>query len=163
MEGFLMKKSVLFNWIAAGLGLVAIIALCLNCVTYSLEVMGVEVSESWSGWTVIFGSKEDGFKFSFMNLVTLLLILAGAACAVLANLKPNKLFNYVAAACLVLAGVLFFLMVAFTQLEGVSGNEASQIKDKFFGLGFGAILGAIVSIAGGAVAFYSTIMAKKEN
>ncbi|MBQ8657501.1 MAG: hypothetical protein IJ506_00010 [Clostridia bacterium] len=166
-----MEKSVLLNWIAAGLGIVAVIMLFLPFIGYSKEVLGKTVSDWANGFTVTFGGdlgEVEYFGFSFMNLLTVLLLLAGVALSVLAALKGNKMMAYVAAACLLLAGIFFFCGNSFWVFssENTKGlNE--ELVDALYqdareglGLGAGAIIAGICSILAAVSAAGSTVIDK---
>ena len=131
-------------WAALALGVIAFIMIFLPSVV--AEFMGE--SESWNGFVTAFGNEEEGFDFGFMNFLNWLILIGGVVCVFLGIKKPeNKLFTYIAIAALFLAGIFFFCTVAFTNLDGVSGDAVKEIK-KYMELGAGAIIAGICSILG---------------
>ena len=146
--------------IAAALGVVAIIMLFLPAVVISEDV-------SYNGWHAMFGYTEtkdvplvgekkfEYLAFSFMNLLTLILVAAGIVLCVLSFLgKGNKFFAFIAIACFIVAAVFFFLTVAFTTAGAVytiDGNFAQEKVKEAWKLGAGPIIGGILSILAGLV------------
>lgn len=136
-----MKKLVkTLPIIAAVLGLIAIISLFLPAI-----VVG---DNEFLGFTTAFGYEKKGVEylsFSFMNLLTYLLTIGGTVCAVLAYWKKqNKLFAWISASCLLIAGIFFFLMISFaspTAMWKLLGGFENLAK-----LGYGAILAGVCSI-----------------
>lgn len=146
---------------AAALGLIAFIM-------FFLPAIAIKDSEStYSGFQVIFGCKETMssvlgsatvvyFQFSFMNLLTLVFLLAGIACMVLSIMgKEFKNLSLFAMIAFALAGLFFFLTVVFcvpgeeieslvNGLGSLLGQKAS-VKDGLV-LAAGSIIGGIVSI-----------------
>lgn len=163
----MLKKVKKFAPVAAAvLALAAIFLLFAPVVAFEV---GDEVV-SYNGWQAIFGLSEtksglggevtiEYLKFSFMNLLTLILLAVGIVLAVLSFLgKGNKFFAFIAVACFIVAGVFFFLTVAFTVAGGaystnILGQELSQAEaKKGWTLGAGAIIGGILSILAGLAA-----------
>ncbi|MBQ8230187.1 MAG: hypothetical protein IJZ32_05790 [Clostridia bacterium] len=136
-----MKKLVkTLPVIAAVLGLIAIISLFLPAI-----VVG---DNEFLGFTTAFGYEKKGVEylsFSFMNLLTYLLTIGGTVCAVLTYWKkPNKLFAWISAACLLIAGVFFFFMISFaspTATWKFLGGFENLAK-----LGYGAIFAGVCCI-----------------
>lgn len=150
------KKSVapLLTLVAALMGLIGIIMLFLPAVASK------NTDDTFTGLEVVFGCKEKilgreftCLNFSFMNLLTYLLVIAGLVASVLnaAGKKPNKLLSFVATACFAVAAALFFCTVNF-----LSFNENASELVSFFGgdlketceLAVGAIVGGIASVFG---------------
>ncbi len=99
---------------------------------------------------------KDG-EFVFMILLTILLVVAAIACSVLSFLKPeNKLFAYVAAACFAVAAVFFFSTKGFF-LTANDWNKIDALKEAYK-LGFGSIIGAILSIVGAGAAICPVVL-----
>lgn len=145
--------------IAALLGVVAIIMLFLPAVVVSEDV-------SYNGWQAIFGltktektllgeANVEYLVFSFMNLLTLILVAAGIVLCVLSFIgKGNKFFAFIAIACFIVAAVFFFLTVAFTTAGSVytlDGNLAQEKVKEAWKLGAGPIIAGILSILAGLV------------
>ena len=126
-----------------------IVGLAAPAVVYD-SVIGENVS--YSGWKCTFGCTEkfmlgggevEVLSFSFLNLLTYILLLVGIVAAVLAFLKPDMaLLGYVGAACFVGATVLFFCACPSTAFAGIKDTEIADLLS----LGAGAIVGAILSI-----------------
>lgn len=151
------KKSIDFGKIAAMLsvllGIVAIIMMFVPSVA-------IKDSEStYTGLQVTFGHKKNDvtyFDFSFMNMLTYILVLVGILFAMLSILgKGSKFAAFISAAAFLVAGIFFFCEVAFCVpnkdmegiISGIAGifGEKASIKDSLT-LGAGAIVGGIVSL-----------------
>lgn len=147
--------------------LAAAVAAVIALIMIFLPAIVVE-EETYSGLKVIFGYSEkresalitletEIFAFSFMNLLTYLLVIAGGVCGVLAFIKSDKrIFAWIAAACLLVAGIFFFCSVGFTVLS--KGLVDLGITKENFKLGAGAIIGGIVSILGALCAIAPTAL-----
>lgn len=147
--------------------LAAAVAAVIALIMIFLPAIVVE-EETYSGLKVIFGytEKQSGmgltlevelFAFSFMNLLTYLLVIAGGVCGVLAFMKSDKpIFAWIAAACLALAGIFFFCSVGFTVLSKDLVDLGATKEN--FKLGAGAVIGGIVSILGALCAIAPTAL-----
>ena len=154
-----MKKYLgkILGGAAAVLGLVAVIMLFV--VNVKME-QGI-VSMSYTGLHTVFGAKktvevlgtkvsEAPFKFSCLSLLPYLLAVAGIVFAGLAAFgKLGKIAPIVAAACFVVAAILFFLalqtcIVKFYKEAGISKKDAGFYETAK--LGAGSIIAGIVSI-----------------
>lgn len=92
--------------------------------------------------------------FSFMNLLTLILIAAGIVLSIMKMLMggKSKLFTLITTACFIVAGVFLFMTVTFT-VPHVSDNAAERLGDlskSNMTLGWGAIVAAICSLIAGS-------------
>lgn len=92
--------------------------------------------------------------FSFMNLLTLILIAAGIVLSIMKMLMggKSKLFTFITTACFIVAGVFLFMTVTFT-VPHVSDNAAERLGDlskSNMTLGWGAIVAAICSLIAGS-------------
>lgn len=161
-----MKMSSILTAVAALLGIVAFIMLFLPAI-------GVKDADTtYKGLDIVFGYKGKVltveytvFNFSFMNLLTYILVLAGVVLSVL-NLvgkKPSKLLALIAAAAFLVAGIFFFCSVSFASLN----EDASKLITAFGGdikdgleLAFGSIIGGIAGILA-AIAAASPFYLKK--
>lgn len=119
------------------------------------------LDESYNGLKVVFGysiSKEvlgstvttTIFKFSFMNLLTYLLVIAALVLTLLQVKKANKLFNYVTIGLTLVAGIFFLLTKNFTVVSDSAQKlyeaaGSSFAKDENVKLLFGPIFAAICS------------------
>ncbi len=138
----------LLTIVAAALGVIALVMLFLPAVTAE------GASDSYSGLDVVFGKSEEFaghkievFAFSFMNLVTYLLVIAGIVLSVMAFLgKGGGLMPVIAAAAFVVAAIFFFCTVSFVAFPGEYAKEASEAFQEYAKLGAGPIIGGIVSI-----------------
>lgn len=151
--------------IAAALGLIAVIMI------FCPAIAGKETDSSYNGLKAVFGHSEKvlGKKvgvldFSFMNLLTYVLAIAGIVCSVLAYRNPkNKLMSLIATVCFAVAAIFFFCTIAFTAISDdmLMGGlvKASDVKDGLE-LGIGAILGGVASILA-AVASIAPVVLKK--
>lgn len=148
--------------------LAAAVAAVIALIMIFLPAIVVE-EETYSGLKVIFGYSEKApgmggitleievFAFSFMNLLTYLLVIAGGVCGVLAFMKSDKpIFTWIAAACLALAGIFFFCSVGFTVLSKDLVDLGATKEN--FKLGAGAVIGGIVSILGALCAIAPTAL-----
>lgn len=147
--------------------LAAAVAAVIALIMIFLPAIVVE-EETYSGLKVIFGYTEkesamgitlkvEVFAFSFMNLLTYLLVIAGGVCGVLAFMKSDKpIFTWIAAACLALAGIFFFCSVGFTVLSKDLVDLGATKEN--FKLGAGAIIGGIVSVLGALCAIAPTVL-----
>lgn len=149
-----MKISSLLTALAAILGVVAIIMLFVPAIGLK------DADGTYKGMNVVFGLKEKlpvigteytVLNFSFMNLLTYLLVLAGTVLSLLNVLakKPSKLFSLIAAAAFLVAGIFFFCTLSFTSfnddiskvISGLGGDIKSAFK-----LAAGSIVGGVLSI-----------------
>ena len=85
-------------------------------------------------------------KFSFPNLLTVILMLAGIAALVVGFFKPELFWlAYVAIGCFAVAAVFYFCGVAFTQPGSYYDIPVAPSTDQWK-LGAGAIVGGILAI-----------------
>ena len=115
-------KKNLYKLIAAVLVVVALCLLFAPCI--GLEIKNTDkLVDTYSGFNAIFGYTSDKleieyFSFSFMNLLTVLIVIAGA---VLAFIKlPYG--NYISGGVLVLGAIFMFLMATFAVSPEVIGK-----------------------------------------
>lgn len=153
-EAFMKKVIKFLPLVAAVLGLIAAISLFLPAI-----VVG---DNEFLGFTTAFGYEKKGVEylsFSFMNLLTYLLVIGGTVCAVLAYFKKeNKLFAWISAVCFLVAGVLFFFMIPFaspTAMWKLLGGFKKLAE-----LGYGAILAGVCSILGAAAVVVAKLLDK---
>ena len=150
---------------AAVLGVIAIIMLALPAMVNENALSTTQ----YSVWEVVFGktSQMGGktyeiLKFSFMNFLTYALVIAGIVCTVLNFLgKGGKYMNLIATVAYLIAGIFFFLTIAFTvpNAEGASAEAIAEWKE-LFKLGAGAIIGGICSILAAVASGYKAFIAK---
>ncbi len=94
------------------------------------------------------------FDFSFMNLLSLILLAAGIVFSVLKMLsgKNAKLFTLITTACFIVAGVFLFMVITYA-IPHVSDNAIEKLLDlskDSMKLGWGAIVSAICALIAGA-------------
>ena len=167
-----MKKHLTIGNIllcsAALLSLIAlIVGLCVPAISYTVEAFGKTTTSTYTGAQVTFGytaKAEAGlgtaslevWKFSFLNLLTYILLLAGMVFALLALFgKLGKISAFVAAACFLVAGVFFFCSVPFT----VPASEKATMEG--WKLGAGAIVGGVLAILSAACCVVKALVLKK--
>ena len=154
------SDKILFG-ICLLLGIVAIILLVAPGISPKAEYKDIPGATSYSMAQITFGHKinhpilgeVEVFKFSFPNLLTYILIVAGLACAVAALLgKGGKIVPFVAAGLLLVAGILYFCA---GKLLNLAGEDSGTMT-----IGIGSILGGIFSILA-AVAAVVPVFIKK--
>ncbi len=149
------KSGVSISKICLALGLLlGVAAICMMFVT-SVEFKGL----TYTGLQTAFGytketdvlvatAKTEVFAFSFMNLLTYILALAGVVLCLLNMLahKSSKLFAFVSAVAFIVSAVFFFLTPQFS-IHMVLGKSVQGSVE--LALGIGSILGGVFSgIAG---------------
>jgi len=142
----------------AGIALLALVALCLifaPAVTLDYALL----TGTYKGTEVVFGL-EDSFAFSFMNLLTYLLLLGGVVMYALklAGAK-SKLFDLLGAGLLIAAGVLFFFVLTFI----VPANTLTEtvLKNGENHLLAGPIVSGILCLLGGACGLCYALLGRK--
>ena len=174
-----MKKFLKFSGIVAFvLGLVAFILLMATAgVTFKAEGALITASGEAAGTTVLFGKTETvlGVKvvtkaaptalIAWILIIVALLALCLAIVAVLLKSKSLSKFagllNVCAALALVVAGVLLF----FTVASFTGANDVSKEAVKYYHLGGGYVVAAILALLGGVVALLpaaSELLGKKK-
>lgn len=150
----MIKKNLNKILIAVSLllGVLAIVMLCAAGIAPKSDYK--KVLDSYSMAKITFGYKTHGievFKFSFPNLLTYILIVAGLVCAVLALLgKGGKITAYVAAGLFLVGGVLYLC-------AGKLLNSTSDATE-FFTIGVGSLLGGIFSILAAVAVLVPTFL-----
>ena len=142
------QLKLLFVCLEVVLLIVAIAMIAVNAITGNL------LGSQAKGYEVVFGN--DFLNFSFMNLLTYLLVVAGLVLLVLKLAMPKqaKLLNLVAVLVLIIAGVFFFLTNQFTIF-------ASSYVDagKAYSLSAGPIVSGIVTLVAAVTACLETFLA----
>lgn len=152
-------KLDLFPLIAMGCALVAIIMFFLPFVTYSTAGTGVTTSANISGFVAAFAGKFDTIagsvkiatetKLVAVALIAFILIVVGllaAAFNFFVECKFERIIAFVSMGALVAGGILLF----FARGNFVSVNEIPDSFAKYYGLGVGAVIAAILAFAGAA-------------
>lgn len=168
------KKGVKYyipGAIALVFGIAAFCMMFLPAITFSA---GNTSTDGWTGAQLAFGYKEDApligevtiLNFNFFAFIAFLLPIIGGLIAVL--FKNGLITKVVSVSCFAVGAVLMFSMV------GISGagrvvleegniissaindflNEFYQAIDSTKALGIGSIIGAVLSIIGGAVCLF---------
>lgn len=148
-----MEKKKLFNIIAAGLFLVAIVLwfalpavkLTEGDTTYTFLEM------TFGKTTKIFGVELVIFKFSFLNLLTVIFLLGAIGVAVLRFLGKG-IMKSDTAIVLALAILALLFVVLSKQFTVMSSKEAHDAFIEEFSLGGGAIAIAVLAGLGGVSA-----------
>lgn len=157
-----------------------VLAVAAFCMLF-LPAVGIKDSDTtYSGMNVTFGYsvkvllEVKVFEFSFMNLLTYILVLAAIVLIILKFVfKKRMLFNLLIALILVVAGIFFFLTKQFTLLNesavnvtnfasAVSqllGGGSFKAMDAFY-LAAGPIVSGILVIIGGLLACCEIVLVK---
>lgn len=162
-----MKKKTnlkpIFYGIAIILGIAAFCMLFTNVYKITTTVGNSSTTEVAKGTVAVFGGEfaglEKGIVFSFMNMLTYILVLAAVVLSVLklANVCKAKWVDFVIAGLFVVSGIFFFCTTAFTTLDTnlqKTIDAVGSLTKVTKSLGVGAIVGGILSLlAGGTVIF----------
>ncbi len=160
-----LKKFVKwFDLCAAALALIALLLMFAPAITYvkdgaDLSAAYINDVSAFNGFQTIFGAVKNSdtgyLAFSFLNFLTLIFVVAAIVLLVLNNFgKGFKFLNLVAAGLLLVAGVFFFLTLAFTfAAENPVGSGVVQkgIYKENWALGVGAILSGVFALLGAGV------------
>lgn len=149
---------------AAVLGLVSILLMFAPAISYTV----LKETYTYSGAQVAFGYSETSkignvtaqvFKFS-AYVLPYLLSLAGIVFAVLAFLgKLGKISGFVAAGCFLVAGIFYFLAVAFCAPAVGNADMVAELK-KAYTPGAGSIVSGILSIISAALCVVPAFLKK---
>ena len=164
------KWDKMLKWVpivAAVLGLVAVVMIFVGAVSQKVLIGDPVV---WNGLQVVFGYSETSslgslsttvefLKFSFMNLLPYLLVIAGIVLCVLSFLgKGNSFFAVIAAALFIVAAVFFFMTTVFTIPANV--ENIAEYNAEAYTLAAGPIVAGICSILAGLVSVTPTVLSK---
>ncbi len=114
---------------------------------------------SWDGTEIVFGSTLYGqeiLKFSFMNMLTYILVLATATFSILFYIKNNNNFLLISIICSFLAALFFFLAKNFV----VPTKEVKELVQQYCSLAVGAIFGGIFSLFASSIGIAKLILDK---
>lgn len=179
------KKSFKQNWISYVPLLAAVLGVAAICFLFAPGMIledDDKILRSVNGFQMMFGYSETNdvpfvgkvvteyFEFSFLNLLTLIFLVGGVACAVLAFVKGNKLLAFVAAGCFVLAAVWLFSSVNFVSVyvsqemkdvlsQAKIDEYIAETKDAY-DLGWGSIVAAIVTILAAISSIFPAVFAR---
>lgn len=147
--------------VSAVLAAVAICMIFLPAIVYAaphvdpVSYTGLQVTFGFNETLASIGSSSyvvEWFKFSFMNLLTYVLLIVGIVFAVMqiASKKQSKLFTLITAACFVVAGVFMFMTITYS-IVGLERITGAAVLDKtYMSLGIGSIIGGITACLAGA-------------
>lgn len=166
-----LNLGMILGGAAALLGLVAIFMLFVPNLT--TEVLDTTVE--YSGLETVFGAEHKStvmghevstaiFDFSFLSFLPYLLVLVGVVLSVLAVLgKLGKIAPIAAAACFVVAAILFFIAVPTCVLHNSADATAEQISKakESLSLGAGVIVAGVLSIVAGLANAANLVLNKK--
>lgn len=161
--------GIIATAVAALLGVVAVIMLFLPAIAV------VDSDTTYKATEVIFGLKKTEpivgevvyFEFSFMNLLTYILVAVGVVFTILGYLgKGSKFACLISTVAFLVAGIFFLLTVAFCVpgkgiedfvigMGSLFGKETS-VKD-YLALAAGPIIGAICSFLAAVASGYKLI------
>lgn len=165
------KKKQQNNYLpllSALLGIVAVVMIFLPAIAIKdsdTTYTGLQVAFGYS--PEVLGKKVEYFGFSFMNLLTYILVAVGVVFTVLGMFgKGSKFASFISAVAFIVAGVFFFLTVSYSvpneNLEKVvSGigslfGESASLKDSLT-LAVGSIIGGICSALAGLVSLVKVV------
>ena len=104
----------------------------------------LKIKTSCTGVQVTFGNKDKGLAFNFIPLLALIIALAGGV-LVLIWRHP---VGYILSSLLLLAsGIMLFLVLYYVKYQGIIITET--LKKLEAKLGYGAIVGGSLMLAGG--------------
>lgn len=182
------KKSFKQNWISFVPLLAAVLGVAAICFLFAPGMVKAEENvplliagypAALSGFQMMFGASTkaqvlgstvvtDYFEFSFLNLLTLIFLVAGIVLLVLSFLKGSKLFAFIGTICFVLAAVWLFCGVNFVQVaEARLANIGADNVEEYiaqargvYSLGWGSIVAAIVTILAALSSIFPAVFAR---
>lgn len=149
--------------IVAALAALVVVMGFLPAVSQTVEFLGESKTYSYSLFEVAFGKTlaEGDFggllggsskiQFSILNVLAILLPVAAAVVSFVIKGKNGAL---IAAGCLLVAAILLFLVPSMSSIAseasilGETSKDVKSFAELEYGLGAGAILGAILAILG---------------
>ncbi len=150
------KVSKVTKWMPIAAAVLGVVSLVMIFVVAIMKDNAILDDTLYTGWQVTFGystTTDIGastivttwLSFSFMNLLPYLLVIAAIVACVLSFLgNGNKLFALIAAACFIVAGGFFFLVLSF------SLDSKGEVLQGYV-LGAGPIVSGICSIVAALV------------
>ncbi len=118
-----------------------------------------EGGNGWDGIEVVFGSSlygEEVLKFSFMNMLTYVFLVATAIFSVVSYVKEDKNCLVVAIICSFLAALFFFLTKSFI----VPIEEIKALIQQYCSLDVGAIIGGVSCLLSSGVGVAKLVLDK---
>lgn len=157
------KKKSIISYAGLASVILAAVAVCmifLPAISYAkangeaVNYTGLQVTFGFSETQASLGSASyvtEWFKFSFMNLLTYVLLIVGIVFAVMQmNKKQSKLFTLITAACFVVGGVFMFMVVNYSIVGAGQVTGATLLDKQNMSLGIGAIIGGAAACLAGA-------------
>lgn len=157
-----MSKKLLASYVSLGAVALALIFV----LTGAFAKIDIFTTVNFSYFDLTFGRSFSNFDqtiflgFSFINLLSLLFMLGGITLLVLnlfaANFKDKRIFVFIAAGLIGIAGIFFALVIIFA-VPAQADADFSELR-----LGSGAIFALIFSLisAGAAVASETVLIDK---
>ncbi len=162
-----MKKYVKYvDLVMAALAVVALIMLFLPAVEYSKSYNGLKVVFGYTEKSSLGGLQisSEVFGFSFMNLLTYLLVIGSAVCAVLSYAKKNKVALLVAIVLAIVSAVFFLLTKNFVVIPD-GAKKVFEVANTSFAkeskLLAGPIIGAVCMFLSAIAGVVKLVLGKK--
>jgi hypothetical protein len=150
------------TFISVLLGIVAVVMMFLPAISITdseASYTGLQLAFGYSETPIKIGSYSATivyFNFSFMNLLTYILVILGVVFTVLGSKGKGGAFaSFISALMFIVGGVFFFMQGSFS----VPGEILSIVKDSFV-LAIGAIIGGVASILAGICALAKIVLNK---
>lgn len=149
--------------LSALLGIAAIVMIFLPAIAIKDSDTTYTGLQTVFGYTkTVLGSEVVYLHFSFMNLLTYILVAGGVVFTVLGMLgKGSKFASFIAAVAFIVAGVFFFLTVSYCapneNLGSIIGLFGGNVKDSLT-LAAGSIVGGILSILAGVCSLAKVLL-----
>lgn len=143
-----MEKKKLLNLVGAGLFLVALVLLLVLPALVSSKG-----GDPIPFLGVTFGA-ENKFKFSFLNLLTPILLVLGLVLALLRGLGKSLIKSNVEGFIVLGLGVLGLVFIVLTKTFVVYDNALVEaaVTNGGYGLSVGAIIAMVLAVLGGGAA-----------
>ena len=138
-----------------------ILAIVAVCMAFAPAAVVENTKVTYKGWQLAFGYKYsktvfgtelgvEVFKFSFMNVLPYLLLLAGIVFGVLSVAgKLGKLSGFISSGCFLAGGVLYFCVVPMC-IPASSVDAVGEIVKENLVIGAGAVVAGVLSILAAA-------------
>ncbi len=161
-----MKLLTLNNIMYALATILGVVAICLMfapSISYTVTVLGKDVTTAYTGVQVTFGHnvKDVAYlAFSFMNMLSYVLLLVAVVLTVLklCGVLKSNIVNYVIVALYVVSAIFFFCTVSFT----VFGEYFETLKNIEWKLGVGAIVSGVLSIVSALLVLLTVVLKPKK-
>ena len=124
-----------------------------------LKAGGID-GEGYKGSEIVFGVEEMGVQvlgFNFVAFIAYLLPIAGGVMALLAILKENKMFNWIAAGLFVLGMIMMFLMPTYWCMAAHE-NLKPMLEKLEIEILVGGVLAVIFEVLGAAACIVKNVL-----